>query len=218
MRKRISTNLTFIQHVHAHSSIYLFILTLFFMGVIFGAVVVNSLSFTQKEDLYFYLGQFFGEISDGKVAASEDLFRQSFLHNVKYLGLMWILGISIIGLPIIFVLLFMKGVVVGFSVGFLVNQMGWEGFLLSFVSVLPQNIVIIPAFIFVGVISASFSLTLIRKIFMKNSPTYQIQMVPLFSKYAIGFIIAIGVITIAASIEAYISPTLMKTVISSINK
>ncbi len=33
-----------------------------------------------------------------------------------------------IGLPIIFVLLFMKGVIVGFTVGFLVNQMGAQGF------------------------------------------------------------------------------------------
>ena len=38
-----------------HSSIYLFVIVLFLMGVIFGAVVVNSLSFTQKEDLYYYL-------------------------------------------------------------------------------------------------------------------------------------------------------------------
>ncbi|RIW33580.1 stage II sporulation protein M [Bacillus salacetis] len=214
MRKGISSKNPIIEHVQAHSSIYLFILTLFLMGVIFGAVVVNSLSFTQKEDLYFYLGQFFGEISDGKIASAEDLFRQSFLHNIKYLGLMWILGISIIGLPLIFILLFMKGVVIGFSVGFLVNQMGWNGFLLSFATVLPQNIVIIPAFIFIGVISVSFSLTLIRKIFMKLSPHLQVQMVPLLSRYVLAFVVAIAIITLAAGIEAYISPSLMKTMVN----
>ncbi|MGD6804068.1 stage II sporulation protein M [Rossellomorea vietnamensis] len=214
MRKGISAKNPVIEHVQSHSSIYLFILTLFLMGVIFGAVVVNSLSFTQKEDLYFYLGQFFGEISDGKIASSEELFRQSFLHNVKYLGFMWLLGISIIGLPLIFILLFMKGVVIGFSVGFLVNQMDWDGFLLSFAAVLPQNIVIIPAFIFISVISVSFSLTLIRKIFMKLSPHSQVQMVPLLSRYVLAFVLAIAVITIAAGIEAYISPNLMKAMVN----
>jgi stage II sporulation protein M len=218
MRKGISAKNPIIEHVQSHSSIYLFILTLFLMGVIFGAVVVNSLSFTQKEDLYFYLGQFFGEIADGKIASAEDLFQQSFLHNVKYLGLMWILGISIIGLPLIFILLFMKGVVIGFSVGFLVNQMGWNGFLLSFATVLPQNIVIIPAFIFIGVISVSFSLTLIRKIFMKLSPHLQVPMAPLLSRYVLAFVLAIAIITVAAGIEAYISPNLMKTMVNLSNK
>ena len=215
MRKKISNSNPLVQHVQAHSSIYLFIITLFLMGVIFGAIVVNSLSFAQKEDLYFYLSKFFSEMEDGRMTSSEELFRQSFLHNVKYLGLMWILGISIIGLPLIFVLLFMKGVVVGFSVGFLVNQMEWSGFLLSFVSVLPQNIIIIPAFIFIGAVSASFSLTLIRKIFMKNGPSIQFQMIPFLSRYVIFLVLAIGIVTIASSIEAYLSPHLMKTVISN---
>ncbi|MDT9024741.1 MULTISPECIES: stage II sporulation protein M [Rossellomorea] len=216
MRKKISNSNPLVQHVQAHSSIYLFIITLFLMGIIFGAIVVNSLSFAQKEDLYFYLSKFFSEMEDGSMTSAEELFRQSFLHNVKYLGLMWLLGISIIGLPLIFVLLFMKGVVVGFSVGFLVNQMGWSGFLLSFVSVLPQNIIIIPAFIFIGAISASFSLTLIRKIFMRQTSSMQFQMIPFLSRYVIFLVVAIGIVTIAASIEAYLSPNLMEAVISKI--
>ncbi|BCB04610.1 stage II sporulation protein M [Bacillus sp. KH172YL63] len=214
MRKKISNSNPLVEHVQAHSSIYLFIITLFLMGIIFGAIVVNSLSFAQKEDLYFYLSKFFSEMEDGSMTSAEELFRQSFLHNVKYLGLIWLLGISIIGLPLIFVLLFMKGVVVGFSVGFLVNQMGWSGFLLSFVSVLPQNIIIIPAFIFIGVISASFSLTLIRKIFMRQTSSMHFQMIPFLSRYVIFFVVAIGIVTIAASVEAYLSPNLMEMVIN----
>ncbi|WP_201713385.1 stage II sporulation protein M [Rossellomorea arthrocnemi] len=216
MRKKISNSNPLIQHVQAHSSIYLFIITLFLMGIIFGAIVVNSLSFAQKEDLYFYLSKFFSEMEDGSMTSAEELFRQSFLHNVKYLGLMWLLGISIIGLPLIFVLLFMKGVVVGFSVGFLVNQMSWSGFLLSFVSVLPQNIIIIPAFIFIGAISANFSLTLIRKIFMRQTSTMQFQMLPFLSRYVIFMVVAIGIVTVAASIEAYLSPNLMEAVITKL--
>ncbi|TMU86684.1 stage II sporulation protein M [Bacillus sp. BHET2] len=216
MRKKLSNSNPLVQHVQAHSSIYLFIITLFLMGIIFGAIVVNSLSFAQKEDLYFYLSKFFSEMEDGSMTSAEELFRQSFLHNVKYLGLIWLLGISIIGLPLIFVLLFMKGVVVGFSVGFLVNQMGWSGFLLSFVSVLPQNIIIIPAFIFIGVVSASFSLTLIRKIFMRQTSSMQFQMIPFLSRYVIFFVVAIGIVTIAASVEAYLSPNLMEMVISKL--
>ncbi|KMK93664.1 stage II sporulation protein M [Rossellomorea marisflavi] len=216
MRKKFSQSNPLIQHVQAHSSIYLFMITLFLMGVIFGAIVVNSLSFAQKEDLYLYLGKFFTEIEGGRMTSSEDMFRQSFLHNVKSLGILWLLGISIIGLPLIFVLVFMKGVVVGFSVGFLVNQMGWSGFLLSFVSILPQNIIIIPAFIFIGAVSASFSITLIRKIFMRGQTSMQLPMIPFFSRYVVFLVAAIAIITVAAGVEAYLSPSLMEAVISKI--
>ena len=53
-------------HFREHSSIYLFVVVLFLMGVIFGAIVVNSLTFSQKEDLAYYLSQFFGKFQMGK--------------------------------------------------------------------------------------------------------------------------------------------------------
>ena len=152
MKKRIYQKVA-LTHFRENSSVFIFVIVLFLMGVIFGAIVVNSMSFTQKEDLFYYLSQFFGQMSNGKESNANTIFFQSILHNSKYIGLMWLLGISIVGLPVILILLFIKGMVVGFTVGFLVNQMGWKGFLLSFVSILPQNIIIIPVFIIMAVIT-----------------------------------------------------------------
>jgi stage II sporulation protein M len=212
MKKKMYQNVAAI-HFREHSSIYLFVIVLFFMGVIFGAIVVNSLSFTQKEDLFYYLSQFFGQVSTEEVASSNDLFKQSLLHNAKYIGLIWLLGISIIGLPVILIMLFIKGMVVGFTVGFLVNQMGWDGFLLSFVSILPQNLLIIPVFIIAATLAVAFSLKMIQKQFMKRMGD---PMLPLFGRYVATFALALIFITAAAGVEAFISPPLMKSVIQSI--
>ena len=97
------------------------------------------------------------------------MFSQSVLHNFKYISVIWILGISIIGLPVILILLFLKGLVVGFTVGFLVNQMGWSGFLLSFVAILPQNIFIVPVFIIISVLAVSLSIKMISRLFLKTN-------------------------------------------------
>jgi stage II sporulation protein M len=202
------------SYFREHSSIFLFIIVLFLMGVIFGAIVVNSMSITQKEDLFYYLSQFFGQVSDGKVADNQDLFFQSFFHNSKFIGLMWVLGISIIGLPVILILLFLKGMVVGFTVGFLVSQMGWHGFLLAFVSILPQNLIIIPVFILMASFSVIFSMRMIKKQFMKK---YAQPIMPYFKGYIVALIAAIIFISAASGIEAYLSPELMKTIISSVS-
>lgn len=212
MRKKMYQNVI-ANHFREHSSIYLFVIVLFLMGVIFGAIVVNSLSLTQKEDLFFYLTQFFSQVSNEEVATSMDLFKQSFYHNMKFIGLMCILGISIIGLPIILILLFMKGMVVGFTVGFLVNQMEWKGFLLSFVSVLPQNLIIIPIFIISATLAVSFSLKMISRQFMKKIGP---PVMPIFGKYMISFAFALVFLCLAAGIEAFLSPVLMKSVINSL--
>lgn len=212
MKKRIYQKVA-LTHFRENSSVYIFVIVLFLMGVIFGAVVVNSMSFTQKEDLFYYLSQFFGQMSDGKESNANSLFFQSLLHNSKYIGLMWLLGISIIGLPVILILLFMKGMVIGFTVGFLVNQMQWKGFLLSFVSILPQNIIIIPIFIVMATITITFSIQMVRRQFMKKIST---PMLPLLSKYFVTLLVAIVCITVAAAVEAYLSPTLLKAVIGTI--
>jgi stage II sporulation protein M len=198
------------SYFREHSSTFLFIVVLFLMGVIFGAIVVNSMSITQKEDLFYYLSQFFGQISDEKVAGTNDLFLQSFFHNSKFIGLMWILGISIIGLPVILILLFSKGMVVGFTVGFLVSQMGWKGFVLALVSILPQNMIIIPVFIMMAALSVIFSMRMIKKQFMKK---YAQPILPYFKRYILALIVSVILIAVASGIEAYLSPWLMKSII-----
>lgn len=214
MRKRKSgLRMNIKMHIMEHSSIYLFISILFLMGVIFGGIVVNSLNFSQKQDLYFYLSRFFGQVSEGKFASAGDMFKESFLHNIKYAGLIWLLGVSIIGLPVILILLFLKGVVVGFTVGFLVNQMKWKGFLLSFVSILPQNILLIPVFIIVSTAAVAFSLKMIRQQFMKrlSEPVF-----PMLTKYTFLMGGLSLVLLLASTLEAYASPVFMKSLIKMI--
>ncbi|MED3725211.1 stage II sporulation protein M [Priestia filamentosa] len=197
-------------HIQKHSSVYLFVTVLFFIGVVFGAVVVNSLNLGQKEDLFYYLDRFFGQVTKGEVANSADILKQSFWHNIKYLGFIWILGISVIGLPVVLVLLFLKGIVIGFTVGFLVNQMGFHGFLLSFVSVLPQNLFLIPLFIVVSTLSLSFSLKLMKQFVRSGSKT----MITAFMRYSTVILLILAVVTISSTLEAYASPFLMKTTLS----
>lgn len=48
MKKKKYQNIL-VNHIREHSSIYLFIIVLFLMGVIFGAIVVNSLSLSQRK-------------------------------------------------------------------------------------------------------------------------------------------------------------------------
>ncbi|WP_416728888.1 stage II sporulation protein M [Fictibacillus sp. JL2B1089] len=198
------------RHLEENKTLYAFVCVLFLMGVIFGAIIVNSLSLNQKQDLYTYLSRFFVQAAEGGFTSKTDMFFQSFGHYLKYMGLMWILGLSVIGLPVILIMLFLKGVVIGFTVGFLVNQMGWYGFLLSFVSVLPQNVLLIPAFIIVTVAAVAFSFKMIRQLAFKR---HHMPFLPQLLRYTL-LVAGVGVMVLLAStMEAFFTPALMEQVI-----
>ncbi|QKY69254.1 stage II sporulation protein M [Lentibacillus sp. CBA3610] len=202
-----------IDHIREHATIYIFMTILFLTGVIFGAIIVNSMNFVQKQDLFFYLERFFGDIADDGKINSSDVLQSSFLYHVKYLFMLFILGLSVIGLPVVWILLFLKGLVVGFSVGFIVNQLGLDGLFLAALSIAPQNLLIIPVYIVAGSLSMLFSLTLLRKLFARRISQPVLQ--PL-GRYATVFASLMVFSLAAAALEAYVANGAMEMLIQSL--
>ncbi|WP_240377642.1 stage II sporulation protein M [Bacillus piscicola] len=206
-------SLSYLVHKHwsEFRSFYWFTLILLFMGVVFGAVLVNSLSLSLKNDLYGYLQQFLSQFGTGTDITSREIFLQSLSHHTTYIGLMWVLGLSVAGVPFILILLFIKGVVSGFTIGFLVQQMGSKGFFLAFTSVLPQNLLVIPAYMVMSVVSISISLSIIKHLFKQSRHT------PVPSVIWRSVVVAGCVLVClagAAAIEGFLSPTLMRSVMN----
>ncbi|MFD2045926.1 stage II sporulation protein M [Ornithinibacillus salinisoli] len=210
MNKR---SMQLVDHMKEHATIYIFMIILFLTGIIFGAIIVNSMNFDQKHDLFFYLERFFGQISNGQTIESKDILKESFFYHAKYLLLLFLLGLSVIGLPIVWILLFIKGLVIGFSVGFIVNQLGVQGFLLATLSIAPQNILIIPVYIIAGSLSMIFSLSLLNKLFSRKMSQSVFQP---FARYVIVFIVLLGASSIAAILEAFVANGAMESLIQSL--
>ncbi|RDW21988.1 stage II sporulation protein M [Oceanobacillus chungangensis] len=201
-----------LNHVKENAIIYLFMMILFLTGIVFGAIIVNSMNFVQKQDLFFYLERFFGEIVNEQSIDHITILKQSFFYHIKYLLLLFILGLSVVGLPIVWILLYIKGLVIGFSVGFIVNQLGFKGLLLAALSIAPQNILIIPIYIIAGTLSMVFSLTLINKLFSRRNSQTIFQP---FSRYVVIFTMLIVASFVAALVEAFVSNAAMETLIKS---
>ncbi|TCS93474.1 stage II sporulation protein M [Hazenella coriacea] len=197
---------TFQNHMQNQKTIYLFITVLFMVGVVFGAVIVNTLDLEQKEGLLNYLGYFFSGLEQDSIADPEAAFQHAIGDHLKTVGLMWILGISVIGIPLLLIFIFLKGLVIGFTVGFLVSQLSWKGLWFAFVAVVPQNLLVIPVMIIVAVAGIDFSLSLVRNRIIHHRGSIYPQFVS-FSILITGMAV---VMLISSLFEAYISPSLMK--------
>src|SRR5690625_7909180 len=172
------------NHFKDHATIYVFIMILFLTGVIFGAIIVNSMEFNQKQDILFYLERYLAQSVANETTENQAILVDSFLLHVKSLLLLFTLGLTVIGLPLVWILVFMKGLAIGFSVGFIVNQFGLKGLILASLSIAPQNLLIIPIYIIAGSLSMIFSLTLIGILFNRRVSPLIIQS---FRKYILMF-------------------------------
>jgi stage II sporulation protein M len=210
---RMSGNQTMKQFMKENVSLYVFVSVLFVIGVVFGAVMVNALSLEQKQEMSRYLGSFLQEVNGGMEVDKSRSFQQAFGLHMKWILLIWLFGLSIIGLPLILILDFLKGVLIGFTVGYLIGQLSWKGMLFAFVSVAPQNLIIIPALLICSVSAVAFSIYMIKNRFIQRKGSiYQ----P-FMRYT-SITLLMGVLLLGAAVwEGYFSLGLIKWVTPMLN-
>lgn len=137
-------------------NLYLFVGVLIAVGAVFGALVVNALSLEQQQSLSDELGAYLGGTAAG-AEAPIDVFRDRLFFHLKWLGLIWFLGISVVGSPFVLALDFLKGVLIGFAVGLTVRHLAWKGVVVSLAVVAPQNLVILPALAIASVSAIRFA-------------------------------------------------------------
>ncbi|WP_051273095.1 stage II sporulation protein M [Desulfotruncus alcoholivorax] len=184
--------------------LYLIVIIVFSVGILFGSLGANTLQENQAQELHQYLQSFLSQaaeldINQGQVARGA-------LHDNIVVGVvMYVLGLTIICLPLVLAYIFIRGFILGFSIGFLTLDHELHGFLVILISMLPHNIFFIPAMIIGGTASLSFSILLIKRFF--NSRT---KIWPAFLSYSLVMTGVLAAFVLAALTEAYITPGFAK--------
>jgi len=189
--------------LRTHWRLYLVVGLLFSAGLVAGAWSASGLETATAGELQEYINQLFAN-ADHLERRSGEQFVEATFNNVMLVAVIYLAGISVIGIPVMLGLLFVRGFAIGFALWFLSSQMGWPGILLALASVLPQNMILIPAVLFAGVAALSFSLLLIRRGFRPD-----IRVWPAFVRYS-GMMAAAAVVSVGAGlVEAYVAPYLL---------
>ena len=188
---------------------YFFMILIFVLGVVVGALAIRVLPDEQKAEMIHYLHIFFKDLIQGveNTSSGGSLISSVIFNNAKTIILMWLLGFTIIGIPFVLFILFTRGFIIGFTVGFLVNEYVVRGLLFAIASVLPHNIFAIPAILVMSVSATKFSLLLVRrKTYGKMNIWYEVM------RYSVLCICLLVMMFLAALLEVYISPVFMKIV------
>lgn len=182
-----------------------FIVTVFFAaGVVFGALAVRNLNVDQIGELSSYLNSFLEKVGDTPL---KDRSLKLFLNeNLYTLVAMYVLGLSVIGLPLIPVVVFTRGFIIGFTVGFLAREKAVKGMIFAFVSVVPQNLLLIPAILIAAVLAVNLSLLLLRHR-LAGAGNSLLRPTGLYTLF---MLVLVAISGLAGLCETYITPVFIK--------
>lgn len=186
--------------------LYRIIITLMIFGIISGILFIFFISKESKTKVLVSTKNFFDLMNTSTGVNYGKSLLNTLVNNIGYVLLIWLLGISIIGLPITIVLAFMKSFIVGFSISSIISCYKAKGILGAFLYVFPHQIIILFIYLLLSFYSISFSIKLFKSLFLKQTINFRVVM----QKYIKILLISLIGIIIVSLYEVFISTYFIK--------
>ncbi len=206
MKKKISSIKSLII---PSKSFNIFILLLLVIGITCGAIYYNLLTNPDLEEVNNLISDYATNIKNNNYNYVQALI-YSLGNNIFYMLVIFILGISIIGIPLIIVLIFTKGLTVGFTISTLLNVYKYKGSLYSFIYIFPKELLSFASYIIIGYYSINFSIKIFKQIFTKKEQNLKKEA----KKYLIALIISIIIGILCSFLDAYLYPNIYKLLLN----
>ena len=189
--------------------INIFVISILFLGLISGAVFGNIISVNDKTLVIDKIKLFISNINSDLINGIE-VFKNGISVNMLYLGIIWVMGMTFVGVVLNIVILFIKSFILGFSLASFIMVYSYKGLILSLIYLLFGQILNILVIVMVTIYGIMFSSKL-NLIIFKNKQDNNI--LKFFRNYVFILIIAIIVSIISSISEAFLLPAIIKIII-----
>lgn len=194
--------------IKVDKKLFVFLLVLMIIGISVGSILVTILNNSDKNLTIEYINEFTNNIKDNKLDYLFAL-KNNLFSNLSYIILIWLLGISIIGLPIMLIMFFSKSFILGFSIGAVLETYKAKGILFSLVYVFPGQVIDLLFLLLLMMYAMSFSFKLIYAIFKKKSLDFKLVM----NRYFKIFLLVLIVTLLMTLYDTFLMPKLIKLII-----
>lgn len=133
-------------------------------------------------------------------------FLESIINNYLQLFIIFVLGISMIGIPVITLILFFKGFMLGTTLSTIILKYQIKGILGSILYVFPIMIINIIIYLFFSFFAVYVSVKFLKALLKKDNLNFK----TFLGKYLLSFVISIILITIACLLDSFLTPLLLK--------
>lgn len=196
------------KRLNLNKKTLIFLFGLLAVGFIFGTIFITMLQKSDKELVKEYMQNYVTNINLNKLNYKNALIN-SLITNIGFVLSVWLLGISVIGAPVVLFMYFTKSFVLGFSISSFILKYKIKGCLYSLLYLFPNQILLLITYTFLTLYSISFSIKIIYSIFYKKQIDFKIMT----NKYTKVLIFSIIIGVLSSLYEVFIIPNILKTFI-----
>lgn len=178
---------------------YIILLLLFILGTVVGSLLINIMTYESSLKLVTLFSPYVDSELNGLV-----FLKKSLIQNYVFIGSSFLLGVLNLGF-LTTLLIFLKGSLLGSTIGFIIKNYRVKGFFVSLFGIYPQYIIYLPCIVTVGVLSILFD-TRTNLISNRKSNWVNINL----SDYIVIFIFITFMMTIGVLCKGFISPFFFK--------
>lgn len=192
----------------ANKKMIIFLVSLMLAGILAGSIFVVILSKNDQNMLKEYLDTFITNIDTGKLDYINSLC-SSLGANVIYVLVIWLLGISVIGIPVTLFMFFSKAFILGFSISSIIMNYQLKGCLVAFFYIFPHHVINMILYIVLMLYSLTVSLKIIKSMLKKEPFDFR----KIVHKYSFILLLSIIGVMITTLMEIYVVPTILKEIV-----
>ena len=193
----------FKQIIKSNKKSITFLFILMIIALISGSIFNIILNNSDKQLVQDSLNNFFTNLN--KLDYINTL-KTGLLNQSIFIVIIWLLGFSIIGIPIILFSFFSKIFVLGFSISSLITVYGGKGIIYALLYIFPHHIINIINYGFITIISLKVSLSLLYAIIKRR----KIDFNPIMNQYLLSLGISLILGLISVLLEIYLMPFLLQ--------
>ena len=195
------------KHIIQNYKEYMIIMIFFIIGIFLGVFFINQIKDEQRAEIHQYLSEFINNMKNTTDIDETAVLKSSIYDKIWLTIAIWFFGTTIIGIPIVFGLVIYRGFCLGYTISTVISLMGFtKGFSFILVTLVLQNIILIPALIGLAVSGFKFYKSIIKD---RRKETIKLAFVrhTIFSSFMLGGLL------ISSLIEVFASTNLLKMTI-----
>ncbi len=158
--------------IRTNKNYKIFFITLFIIALVNGSIFALLISEFDSTLVTNYLNNYFTSIKDTNINFT-DFFINNNINYLIFIIIMWLLGYSIIGLPINIIIFFGKSFTLGFSIASILVNYKLKGILIALIYVVPCQLIYLFIFYIILFYSSNVSIKLINSILKKETINFK---------------------------------------------
>lgn len=195
------------EFIKDNIKIYLILIIIFFIGLLFGVLFINNTNETQANQISEYINNFINSVKEDYQVSTSSLLISSVINNLCIAVILWFLGSTVIGVPLIYLVIGYKGYCIGYTIAAVTATLGTgRGIAFIFATMLLQNIIYIPT-----IITLAVSGIKLYKLIMEDRRKENIKVQIL--KHTLFSILMLILLLVSSVIETYISGNLSQIIL-----